>query len=95
MFSTLSLFRIISIIEGLSYLVLVFFAMPMKYLYGEPLILKFIGMGHGVLFIAFVGLLYLFCKKHQVQKETRNDFFIYSLSPFGFWLIESKLKKYL
>lgn len=49
----LSSFRIVSFIEGLSYLVLLFIAMPIKYIGENPYPVKIVGMTHGVLFIVF------------------------------------------
>jgi integral membrane protein len=46
--------RLLGILEGLSLLVLIFIAMPMKYLLGNPALVKSIGPVHGVLFIFFV-----------------------------------------
>ena len=85
-------FRIISYLEGFSYLLLVFIAMPMKYLYGMPLMLKYIGMTHGVLFILFGIILLRYAKEYQLQKERIKDLFIYSLSPFGYILIEHAIQ---
>ena len=48
-----SQFRAISIIEGISYLILVFLAMPLKYLFEEPMAVKIFGMMHGIFFIFF------------------------------------------
>lgn len=86
-------FRIISYIEGLSYLVLVFVAMPLKYLGGNLIIMKILGMTHGVLFILFAILLFLYKRKENIENSLIWDYFIYSLSPFGFFLIESRIKK--
>ena len=47
-------FRIISLIEGLSFLVLLFIAMPLKYHWGHPEAVSMVGMTHGLLFIAYV-----------------------------------------
>ena len=47
-------FRVISAIEGLSYVLLVFIAMPLKYGLDLPQMVKVLGMAHGVLFMAFV-----------------------------------------
>jgi integral membrane protein len=88
-------FRIISLIEGISYLVLVFIAMPLKYLDGNLLILKNVGMLHGVLFILFVVALIGFIKKYKHEKELGIDFFVYSIIPFGFLLIEMLVKRTL
>ena len=47
-------FRWVSLIEGVSYLVLVAIAMPLKYAAGMPGAVRVVGMAHGVLFVAFV-----------------------------------------
>ncbi len=44
--------RALSLIEGLSYVVLLGIAMPLKYLAGFPLAVKVAGTAHGVLFVA-------------------------------------------
>ena len=62
---TFSRFRIISIIEGLSYLLLVFIAMPLKYMFDYPLAVKIVGMSHGVLFILFFVALVMAMNKYK------------------------------
>ncbi|MBL8728230.1 MAG: DUF3817 domain-containing protein [Planctomycetes bacterium] len=46
-----------SLIEAVSYLVLLGIAMPLKYVWGEPLAVRVFGMVHGVLFLVLVWLL--------------------------------------
>ena len=46
-------FRTIGIAEGISFLLLLGVAMPLKYVYGQPLGVKFVGWIHGMLFIAY------------------------------------------
>jgi integral membrane protein len=89
---TFSRFRLISFIEGISFLVLVFIAMPLKYLVGIPLAVKIVGMTHGVLFILFVIALYMAMKRYQ-WKFLTFQLFVYSLIPFGFILIEKTIMK--
>jgi integral membrane protein len=45
--------RFVGFVEGVSYLVLLFIAMPLKYWAGMPLAVRVVGMLHGVLFILF------------------------------------------
>ena len=53
-FSTeLGRFRIVSLLEGLSYLVLVGVAMPMKYIGGDTSAVPMFGRIHGGLFVLF------------------------------------------
>ena len=91
-FDTFSRFRIISIIEGLSYLLLVFIAMPLKYMFDYPLAVKVVGMSHGVLFILFFLALVMAMNKYK-WKFLGFQLFVYSLIPFGFILIERIIMK--
>lgn len=93
MFRTkLAQFRAISIIEGISYFILVFFAMPLKYFFAEPMAVKVFGMLHGIFFILFCLALY----RVMIEKRWKLFFsiklFIYSLIPFLFILIEKDIK---
>lgn len=90
---TLLFFRLISFLEGLSYLLVLFVAMPLKYLANERAFMSVVGMGHGVLFILFCISLYILSKKYTLSREKTADYFVYSLSPFAFLLIEKLLKK--
>jgi integral membrane protein len=45
--------RVIAIVEGISYVLLVGIAMPLKYLAGIPEAVRVVGMAHGVLFVLF------------------------------------------
>ena len=89
---TFSRFRIISIIEGLSYLILVFIAMPLKYMFDYPLAVKIVGMSHGVLFILFFVALLMAMNKYK-WKFLGFQLFVYSLIPFGFIFIEKIIMK--
>ena len=89
---TFSRFRIISIIEGLSYLLLVFIAMPLKYMFDYPLAVKVVGMSHGVLFILFFLALVMAMNRYK-WKFLGFQLFVYSLIPFGFILIERIIMK--
>lgn len=46
--------KIIALLEGISFLVLLFIAMPLKYMADEPWLVKQVGMAHGVLFVLYV-----------------------------------------
>lgn len=46
--------RVVNLLEGASYALLVMVAMPLKYLAGEPAMVRVVGMLHGLLFVAFV-----------------------------------------
>ncbi len=90
---TLKRFRMIGIIEGISYLVLLFIAMPLKYIAGIALAVKIVGMIHGLLFIGYVVLLALAMKEYGWSLKYGIKLFIASLIPFGTFFTEKELKR--
>ncbi|MDA1009829.1 MAG: DUF3817 domain-containing protein, partial [Bacteroidetes bacterium] len=54
-----NLFRIIALLEGVSYILLLFIAVPLKYWGGDEQYVKLLGMPHGLLFVAYIFLAYL------------------------------------
>ncbi len=51
-----NIFKITAFLEGISYLLLLFVAVPIKYLNGDPQYVKLLGMPHGLLFVAYIVL---------------------------------------
>ena len=88
----LKAFRVTAILEGISYLALFAFTMPLKYWAGIGQPNKWVGYAHGVLFILYILLLLvlIFEKKWGVKKFL--ILFIASLLPFGTFYAD---KKYL
>ena len=85
--------RIIAFLEGVSYLILLFIAMPMKYLAGMPMMVRQVGMAHGVLFIAylFAVLHVMIDKKWSVWKGVIAVGA--SLVPLGTFILDAKMLK--
>ncbi|WP_457598036.1 DUF3817 domain-containing protein [Hydrogenimonas sp.] len=81
--SEMKRFRLINKVEGYSYLVLLFVAMPLKYIFGYAVATKLFGMIHGILFIAFVYQLARAAYGVPFSKKESLIFFIASLVPFG------------
>lgn len=91
--SALGQFRIISIAEGTSYLILLFIAMPLKYMADIPQAVRIVGSLHGFLFIVFaVGLLRVWVEAEWHIGRVLLAFFV-SLIPFGAFGFELSLKK--
>ncbi len=84
-------FRIIGFIEGISYLVLLFIAMPMKYMMGIAIATKVVGMAHGLLFIIFLVILMQAAQKHNFSMKDSIIFFVASLIPFGTFYTDRRL----
>ena len=87
-------FGLINTVEGYSYIILVFIAMPMKYLLDIPLAVKVAGMAHGVLFIIFCLLLVKAWRETNWPFRENIVFFIASLIPFGTFFTKTKIKTY-
>lgn len=78
-------------IEGISYLVLLFIAMPLKYMAGIPMAVQVVGYLHGILFIAYCILLAMVMQKMKWSFLKGFYAFLLSLVPFGtFWLHKFK-----
>ena len=91
--TAISRFRMISYAEGVSYLVLLGIAMPLKYMAGMPEAVKFTGWVHGLLFILYALSL---AQVHFSQKWgllTSAKAFIASLLPFGPFLFDRVVLK--
>tara|TARA_B110000046_G_C12740829_1_gene292513 strand:- start:226 stop:531 length:306 start_codon:yes stop_codon:yes gene_type:complete len=81
-------FILISRAEGVSYLLLLGIAMPLKYALDMPLMVKYVGWAHGVLFIAYiVQLLYVSFKLKWNEIRIILGF-IASLLPLGPFIFE-------
>jgi len=50
----IGMFRWIANLEGVSFLLLLCIAMPLKYIWNQPWMVQQVGMAHGVLFVAYV-----------------------------------------
>ena len=85
--------RILGNIEGISYLVLLGVAMPLKYSFGFPEAVKIVGMAHGLLFIAYCLLLAVCMKKFTWKLGFGIYLFIATLIPFGTFVTDRKLRK--
>jgi integral membrane protein len=85
--------RIIANIEGWSFLILLFVAMPLKYFAGIPLAVKAMGILHGALFTAFVWMLIDASIKHRLGYVFTFFAFIASLVPFGTFFLNKNLSQ--
>ena len=91
MTSSIRNLRIVGILEGISYLVLLCFAMPMKYLMDIPEAVKIVGWAHGGLFMLYIPAVFL------ARKTMDWNFFqllvalAASLVPFGTFILDKQL----
>jgi integral membrane protein len=86
-------FRIIAIAEGISFLVLLCIAMPLKYFMDMPIAVKIVGYIHGFLFIAFVALAWNVKNNFNKSWGWFAKALLASLLPFGTFVLDRSLKK--
>ncbi|MFY0673431.1 MAG: DUF3817 domain-containing protein [Bacteroidia bacterium] len=90
--TTLGQFRWIAILEGISFIILLFIAMPLKYAFDMPKAVSMVGMAHGVLFVAYVIFLYMVKAEHKWSFGKAVVGFIASLIPFGTFWFDKKIR---
>ncbi len=84
--------RITGVIEGLSWLLLLFVAMPLKYAFGYPEAVRAVGSAHGFLFVAFVLLLLRAFAERSWSIRRGALLFLAALVPFGFLFVDKTLR---
>ena len=90
-YNMLTIFKKVAWLEGISLLLLLFFAMPMKYWAGNEIYVKTIGMAHGVLFVLYIVLAIIM---KFTQKWSMKKFLLICLAsiiPFGTFYVEKKI----
>lgn len=80
-------------IEGISYLILLFIAMPLKYAADMPMAVKIVGWIHGVLFMWFCWVLAVAWLRGGLSFGMSTLAFIASLLPFGPFVMDRRLEK--
>ena len=90
--------RVIAILEGISLLILIGIAVPLKYVNGNPSLVKTMGPIHGMLFLFFVvNTISVGIEQHWKFKETTWKVLVACIIPFGTFYIDhtilSKLSK--
>lgn len=89
----LKTFKILALLEGISYILLLFVGVPLKYWGGNDIMVRSLGMPHGLLFVAYVVLAIAL---KEPQKWNLKEFFIIliaSIIPFGTFYIDYKYLK--
>ena len=85
-------FRVVSFLEGTSYLLLLFVAVPVKYWMNDPQYVKLLGMPHGLLFVGYIVLAFLLKSELNWSIKKLGVVLIASILPFGTFYVD---KKYL
>ncbi|MFT5216913.1 MAG: integral membrane protein [Glaciecola sp.] len=90
MFLLFNVFRVISFLEGLSYVLLLFIATPIKYLANDPQYVKILGMPHGLLFMLYIILAFMLKQENKWFKDNFKKVMLASIIPFGTFYLDHK-----
>ena len=91
--TTIGRLRAAGMAEGISFILLVFVAMPLKYFAGKPEFVTHFGRVHGGLFVLFCFALLFAWMKHKWRFARPVVVFIFALLPFGPFLIDRSLRE--
>jgi integral membrane protein len=90
---TSSIFRKVAVAEGISYVLLMFIAMPLKYLFNMPLAVKYTGWAHGLLFVLYVMCFIMAWMESRWKLSRAGMYLVSSLIPFAPFWVDKQLKK--
>lgn len=90
MFSLFIIFRMVAFLEGLSYILLLFIATPIKYLADNPQYVKMLGMPHGLLFMLYIILAFMLKQENNWFKSNFKMVILASIIPFGTFYLDYK-----
>lgn len=91
--SAIGRLRMAGIAEGISFVTLLFIAMPLKYIAGDPRMVLYVGWVHGLLFMLFI--LALITVKITLEWKFKKTIlsFLASLIPFGTFIMDKSWRK--
>jgi integral membrane protein len=87
----IGLLRAIAFTEGMSFLLLVFIAMPIKYISGNPTPVKYLGQAHGLLFVLYVVYSLVIAYQKKWKMGITLQVLASSIIPFGTFYIDKKV----
>ena len=91
--SNIRILRIVGIVEGISLLVLLLIAMPLKYMAGKPEAVKYFGWMHGVLFVLFIIMLLVVYFQRRWPFKKLVFATIAAFLPFGTFVFDRQLRR--
>lgn len=86
-------FRFIAVLEGVSYLILLFISMPLKYFYNDPSAVTYTGWVHGILFMLYLATLTNVAGNEKWKFGKSFMAFLAALIPFATFYLDRKLHK--
>lgn len=91
--SPLALLRAAGYLEGASFLLLLFVAMPLKYVAGLPQMVRVVGSAHGFLFVLYVLVVLQVAVRLGWPLKRVALAFAAAVLPFGPFLFDAHLRR--
>lgn len=85
--------RLISLVEGVSFVLLLGIAMPLKYMAGMPEAVRVVGMAHGILWVMFIAAVIDVWATHRWPLSRVAGALVASVLPFGPFVLEARLRR--
>jgi len=85
-----SLFRVVALLEGLSYILLMTIGLYFKYQLNDDAYVKLLGMPHGLLFILYISIAFLLRKQEQWSFINFAIILFASLIPLETFYVDRK-----
>lgn len=86
--------RVIGWWEGVSFLMLLGVAMPLKYLAGWPLAVRVVGMAHGILFLLYVAATIQAAQEYGWRWQRTALVLLASVLPAGPFVVDARLLRH-
>ena len=83
-------FRIVALLEGMSYILLMTFGLYFKYQLNDATYVKILGMPHGLLFLLYIVMAFLLRVEQNWNAKDFGIVLLASLIPFGTFYIDRK-----
>ena len=91
--TSLSVLRAVGFAEGVSYLLLLGLAMPLKYLAGLPAMVHYVGWAHGLLFVLYVAAVAVVAVARRWRLGQVAKALVASLLPFGPFVLDREWRR--
>lgn len=91
--TTIQALRVLALWEGVSFLLILFFTMPLKYMADIPEPNLVVGMAHGFLFIGYITIVILARSEYRMSLGQTFWSLLASIVPFGTFVADSKIFK--
>jgi len=86
-------FRWVALFEGVSFLLLLGVAMPLKYMAGYPIAVRLVGSAHGALFVTYVLLVAALFLVQRWPLSRVAQALVLSVVPFGTFALDRRLRE--